>query len=319
MKYLGIVLATVLLTLLARAYVPAVVWPKAPIRTPPMEVAPHWLRIASDCDEMNAEERQREELVVQVLRDFRRHATMLVAAKRHLGNDQYRWIDEKTTRRLCLDRRSDDEIAKITLADRTFAGSYLNGDELRLARRLGPRDPKIVEAVAATAFRKFAIINDYGVRHDIRSLARVVLAEFGDVATPWSEQAFEAINTNDALGTTAAQLALAAGHPQALARITALLDDILKDNPKDPIPRLARNRFYELAHALALLGPRAQPHAGAVVQIMSRKVQSWAPPFGMLELSPRRMCRVLQLIGGSEAETILLKEVCRPKVDTWEQ
>jgi hypothetical protein len=35
---------------------------------------------------------------------------------------------------------------------------------------------------------------------------------------------------------------------------------------------------------------------------MSRKVQSWAPPFGMVELPPRRMCEVFAKIMQAPAD-----------------
>jgi hypothetical protein len=115
------------------------------------------------------------------------------------------------------------------------------------------------------------------------------------------------MNTDDALGTSAAQIAVAAGHPQALSKVAAMLDAILKANRNDPISRSARDRFYELAFALAAVGPDARPYVGPVVQIMGRTVQ------------PRRMCRVLEVIGGAQADQARASKTCHPEVDVYEQ
>jgi hypothetical protein len=174
--------------------------------------------------------------------------------------------------------------------------------------------------VARTAFNNHPIVTQYPeLRADIRSLARVTLAEFGPAAAPWAVQAFDVMSSTDALGTSAAQIAVAAKHPEALGKVAGLLSAILDDQSKDPIQHAARDRFYELAYALAAAGPEARPHVQSVIRIMGRKVQSWAPPFGMVELAPRRMCRVLELIGGPEADRARVQEVCHPKIDVYEK
>ncbi|KAJ8134525.1 hypothetical protein OY671_012262 [Metschnikowia pulcherrima] len=82
-----------------------------------------------------------------------------------------------------------------------------------------------------------------------------------------------------------------------------------------PIPRLVRNRFYELAFALGMAGERAQPYAQPLIELLDRRVESWAPPFGMIESPPARMCPVARHIGGTVAAAAETKEFCvrRPK------
>ena len=126
------------------------------------------------------------------------------------------------------------------------------------------------------------------------------------------------MSANDALGTSAAAIAVAGGSPEALPTISRLLDAILDSSRKDPIPRQARERFYELAYALAAAGPKAQPYAKPLLRMMERKVESWAPPFGMVALRPRRMCRVLEIIGLDD-ELTKAAEACHPKIDVYEQ
>lgn len=99
------------------------------------------------------------------------------------------------------------------------------------------------------------------------------------------------------MGTGAAQIAVSGGNPKALQIVERLMVEKLATLPKEQaVPWDARNRLYEMAYALAYGGAQAREHIAPLQDLMSRKVQSWAPPFGMLELSPRRMCDVLAKI-----------------------
>jgi hypothetical protein len=70
------------------------------------------------------------------------------------------------------------------------------------------------------------------------------------------------------------------------------------------------DRLYELAYAIAMGGRAAQAYAGPIYELLGRKVESWAPRFGMLELPPTRMCPVLEYIGGEEARLAVSKPPC---------
>jgi hypothetical protein len=101
----------------------------------------------------------------------------------------------------------------------------------------------------------------------------------------------------DPMGTGAAQVAVAGGHPQALQTVERLMTETLATLPKNRVvPWDTRNRLYEMAYALAFGGEQAKQYVAPLRDLMGRKVQSWAPPFGMVELPPRRMCRVLATI-----------------------
>jgi hypothetical protein len=260
---------------------------------------------------MNETEWAQSRLVLQVLEEFSvTHDTMHIAAVKHFGRDRYRREGDKEVL-VCAPEELHPRLAELMLSRGVFSRGYLHANELRLAAALGPRDQRIVEAVARTAFRPFAIETEYPeTKRDIRSLARTILAEFGPAAAPWSETAFRAISADDALGTSAAQVAVAGGHPQALDRVHDLFTDVLAAYPDDPIPLRVRDRLYELAYAIAMGGRRAREHAGPIDQLLGRKVESWALPFGMLELPPTRMCRVLERIGGEEARLALAKPPC---------
>jgi hypothetical protein len=81
-----------------------------------------------------------------------------------------------------------------------------------------------------------------------------------------------------------------------------MMEEILKSIPQDrTIPRNTRNRLYELAYAIYFSGEDAKKHAAPIRELMTRRVQSWAPPFGMVDLYPKRMCEVLKRIEGPDS------------------
>lgn len=99
------------------------------------------------------------------------------------------------------------------------------------------------------------------------------------------------------MGTGAAQIAVAGGHPQALQEVEQLMDQLLADLPPDaPVPWDKRNRLYEMAQALVYGGQAAQEHVSPLKALMNREVESNATIFGMVALPPRRMCPLLSQI-----------------------
>lgn len=282
----------------------------------PMAAVPAWMSSGS-CVPMNETEWAESRLVLQVMEEFPVVHVMHIAAVKHFGRDRYR-REGDTAIRVCAPEVLYPRLAELMLSRGMFSRGYLHANELRLAAALGPRDQRIVEAVARTAFHAFPIETKYPeARKDIRSFARTTLAGFGEAAAPWAERAFQAISAEDALGTSAAQVAVAGGHPQALERVHDLLMDALEARPDDPIPRGIRDRLYELAYAMG--GRRAWEYAGPIHRLLGRKVESWAPPFGMIELPPRRMCRVLEYIGGQQARRALSKPPCDSHRDLYAQ
>ena len=145
----------------------------------------------------------------------------------------------------------------------------------------------------------------------------MVLAGLGAQAVkPWTQRALAEMSASDQLGTGAAQIAAASGEPEALAKVERLMADLLAATPRTKaIPRETRNRLYELAYGLGMAGEQAQPYAAPVTDLLSREVESWVPPFGMIALKPARMCAVARQIGGQIAATARTKDFCRaPKV-----
>jgi hypothetical protein len=164
---------------------------------------------------------------------------------------------------------------------------------LKLIARLPNPGEQLAKVVAASAFNQTPQEPGIFPKRDIRPLARSTLASLGPLARPYADQAFAQISIEDSMGTGAAQIAVAGGHRDALGTVERLMADKLASRPKEHvIPYGERNRLYEMAYALAFGGAQARQHVAPVRDLMSRKIQSWAPPFGMVELPPRRMCEV---------------------------
>jgi hypothetical protein len=76
-----------------------------------------------------------------------------------------------------------------------------------------------------------------------------------------------------------------------------LLATVLDDKP---IPLATRDRLYELAWGIDFSGQSARDHVTPILRLMTRYVQSSAPPFGLVRLHPKRMCEVLSKIYGDD-------------------
>jgi hypothetical protein len=280
--------------------------------------APLWAN-ATPCREPDAIEQRQHQLALEVLEVF--NTDWLNPLQRGaIQHFAYPWrqrrgapTDDKSLP--CPPLALHASVATAAIKAGVFRRPFLYADTISLAQQLGPRDPQIVQAVARSAFLD-SIIPDDPFRADLRPYARLVLAECGSAAREWAGLAMAQVSAANQLGTGAAQVAVAGGAPEALPEVQRLMELLISATPRDKlIPRLTRNRIYELAFALGMAGEGAQPHAGPLVELLDRRVESWAPPFGMIGLPPARMCPVAERIGGGVAETARMKDFCvrRPK------
>jgi hypothetical protein len=261
--------------------------------------------IPHDCVSPSPEELARYKLAVQVLDAFGDERSLLSdGAAKFFAYGIYRH-EPKGTFPVCppdgLYHRVAEIMAQHKMWDR---GRQIGRTEygLRLASRIGEGRPEIIAAIGEGAFSKEPQPAALSTRNDIRPWARTVLASFGREAASFGNAAFALISSEDSLGTGAAQVAAAVGYPGALSRITSLMKQILSSISKDrAIPRDKRNRLYELAYAIYFSGEAGRDHLDPILELMERKVQSWAPPFGMVELQPRRMCILLRKINVDES------------------
>lgn len=249
------------------------------------------------CIEPNERERALVKVAVDALAFSSAEAgSLAIGAEKFLSGGLYRRGDLKSTP-VCDLTEEYERAAHVIRNSDHFRSGRIVEYQLELIARLPDPNKDLAEVVAASAFNDTVQQSDRFPNRDIRPLARATLAGLGPLARPYANMAFEQITIEDSMGTGAAQVAVAGEHPTALQTIEKLMADKLATLPKDrAVPRDARNRLYEMAYALAFGGAQAKQHVAPLQDLMNRKVQSWAPPFGMIERPPRRMCRVLAAI-----------------------
>src|SRR5262249_38953438 len=85
--------------------------------------------------------------------------------------------------------------------------------QLEMISKFPRQNEYIVDAVANSAFNEKAQESEIFKNQDIRPFARAVLAGFGKQASKYSAAAYDKMSSGDSLGTGAAQVAAATGHP----------------------------------------------------------------------------------------------------------
>ena len=96
--------------------------------------------------------------------------------------------------------------------------------------------------------------------------------------------------------------AAATGHAGALDRIKSMMEELLASVPRDkPIPYDTKLRLYELSYAIFFAGAQADDYVSPINELMRRKVASRAPPFGMIEHAPTRLCDLVARLEGQSA------------------
>jgi hypothetical protein len=267
-----------------------------------MPAIPIWKN--PQCVSADIKENEYFEIAASTLEHVAPHSSdwLAIGAKRALSQDLYRSSPGRLGPRVC----SPPAIyARVAAA---FAGKPIKGRfdlyEVELASRMQSPPDEVVDAVAQVAFDQRPVIDDGidgQVKGDIRPIARTVLAGFGHDSARYASTAFVQISSESSIGTGAAQVAAAGGHPEALSRIESLMNQLLATVPDDkPIPLATRDRLYELAWGIYFSGETAKDHVAPIVKLMGKYVQSGAPPFGVVSLHPKRMCEVLSRIYGDD-------------------
>ena len=173
--------------------------------------------------------------------------------------------------------------------------------ELYLAAKFENPGDAIVFDVAQLAFATTPQQINTFVLEDIRPIARSVLGSYGRAASKYADLAFEQIEADTPMGTGAAQVATAGGHPQALQKVVALINELLNSvSPEKTISVYKRNRLYELAWAIAYAGDSGKPYIGEIHKIMNRRVESLAPPLGALVSHPKQLCKIFKYLRDEE-------------------
>jgi hypothetical protein len=267
-----------------------------------MPAVPIWKN--PQCVSADIKENEYFEIAASTLEKIAPHSSdwLAIGAERALSRDLYRSSPGHLGPRVCTPPAIYARVAA------AFAGKPIRGRfdlyEVELASRMQSPPAEVVDAVAHVAFDPRPVIDDGidgQVNGDIRPIARTVLAGFGHDSARYVSAAFEQISSESSIGTGAAQVAAAGGHPEALPRIESLMNQLLATVPDDKsIPLASRDRLYELAWGIYFSGETAKDHVAPIIRLMGRYVQSGAPPFGVLSLHPKRMCEVLSRIYGDD-------------------
>jgi hypothetical protein len=258
---------------------------------------------APPCTPVSDQQRPRVDAALRVLMEFHDYDDVYDGAMMFFG--RRRSLEDQEP--FCLDEALKRDITTATLAAKTWDRGLAGIAKLELARQLGPRDGRIVRYVAQTAFYGQPVA-DIGFS-DLRPQARSVLASFGVAAAPWREAALGSMDAKTSLGTTSAQVAAASRQPAAVTAVADLLAQELS-RAHGVIGREHAKRLVELAYGLGAAGEAARPHIKLLTRLLDRKVQSSAPPFGVIERSPSEVCRAIAWVGGPEADRTLASAKC---------
>lgn len=268
----------------------------APMKWELSDALPDWE--IGTCVPENTEERKAYEAAIAILELENNGLFLDIGAKKFLAAGMYRREAKK----------SDPVCPPQDIYERALNSNSLKKEikyrlveyELKFFSRLPAQNANIIQAVEKFAFNEKPQQSELFNSRDIRPYARTVLAGFGKSASGVSSTAYQKMSADDSLGTGAAQISAATGHPDALPRIQALMEDLLSSVPRDKsVPRALRNRLYELAYAIYFSGDAAKGYTAPIRSLMERQVDSWAPPFGMIPLHPKRMCELLKRIEGT--------------------
>jgi hypothetical protein len=222
--------------------------------------------------------------------------SMRIGAAKTLGSDIWSKVNG-VSYPVCLDKSIYDRIG-LALARQGGLGKHRIVEyELLLALKISDPPQVLVDDVARVAFSEVPWQSEIFVYEDIRPLARAVLASYRIRASKYGDLASKQMNSDSALGTGAAQIAVATNQLGSLEKTMQMMDSLIRSfPPQQTIPWNVRNRFYELAWALTYSTEKTSERVAAIEKIMSRKVQSNATTFGMVDLSPKKMCTVMAKI-----------------------
>ncbi len=203
---------------------------------------------------------------------------------------------------VCTPESIMEKVGSLIKERQEFGDGQLVEYQLQLAEKIPMPNKIVVEQVGKTAFNESPQYSELFLQMDIRPMARSTLATFGKSAAAFQDVAVQQMSSETSLGTGAAQVAAAVGYPEAIPRIIEMINAMVGQFPaNEAIPLGARDRLLELAWAIYFAGENGRNASASVHMLMQRKVESRAPPFGIVGVSPKRLCRVLERIEGPAA------------------
>lgn len=211
------------------------------------------------------------------------------------------------------------EIAPI-LEKADWLGPAQESNDLRLIEQL-PASSYIAARLGAYAFDDTPV--SLGpLKYDQRPYLRMLLAYQGDYARPWVARAISAIAPDTKLGTSAAFLAVSIVPDRALPRVADAMRRFIAEARKRQVHHSSDHppsrgftirdgdRLFELAYALSMAGPKAEPYSEPLVGLLDDKFGSGSH-FGLLLLEPKGLCPVARHIGGRVAAAANAKPYCK--------
>ncbi|MCG2592458.1 hypothetical protein LZ009_06640 [Ramlibacter sp. XY19] len=226
---------------------------------------------------------------------------LTIGAQRLVGYGLLRQRARDTVR-ICPPAAVLERIGAALTAPKGLGAGQLVEYQYQLAAQLPNPSDFVIGQIGKAAFNDSTQFSETFRAQDIRPLARSTLATFGVRAAPFREIALRQMSGDTPLGTGAAQVAAATQAPEARGKVLELFRAKLASVPASAaIPLDQRDRLLELAWAIYLSGDPDHSGRAAIHELMTRKVESRAPPFGVVEISPKRFCLVLERLGGQAA------------------
>ena len=220
--------------------------------------------------------------------------SMKIGAAKTLGNLFVRRPDKDTFFIVCDQKNLYDRVGIALANQRGIGRHHIVEYELRLASKITKPAEIIVEDVATVAFAEKHWQSEFIKGEDIRPLARAVLASFRGQASKYGKLASIQMSSETALGTGAAQIAVATQQPNALENTLQMMDGLINSFPANKaIAPHERDRLYELAWALTYSDKKTSERIAMIEKVMTKKVESNATMFGIVEINPKKMCSIL--------------------------
>jgi len=256
--------------------------------------------ILAACEMPTERELKTLELAAEAIEldDQRISSSLTIGAKKLLGDGLLRALPQGSVR-VCTPEAIMVRVGNALTESKGLGVGRLVEYEYALAAQLPNPSAVVIKQVGDAAFNDNMQSSEIFPREDIRPLARSTLAGFGERASAYRDIATMQMSGDTALGTGAAQVAAATKAPGAARRVVELFrEQLLKAPARSAIPLDTRDRLLELAWAIYFSGDPDRTGLAAIKEVMARRVESRAPPFGILEVQPKRFCAVLSRLEG---------------------
>ena len=276
--------------------------------------APNWegARLQTECRPPDELEQQRNQLALQLLATFRPDDTWSQLRASAINQFVYGNPGRKGEKeKVCPPTHLYTDVAKAAVSAGIFNADFLDREATALAHRIGPQDSRIFDAIIRTAFHSGAIRIGGDPERDVRTDARLALVDFCKTIPVPAWRALQQMSYETQSGRASARVAIACGSQEALPIVSGWMQQLLDSAGDGTIDQYRTAALFDLAHALETAEAKAQPYSVPIANLLDREIQSAAPPFGMLDLSPTRLCVVARRIGGAVAEKATTKPFCK--------